>query len=409
LLHNLSHEYLSPGVSVYPIRVLVTDGEQRSALAIVRSLGRAGYHVEVTSTAGRSLAGASRYSRNDHTVPDALEEPVRYGETILALCEQRAIGTLMPVTEASLRVLLPLRSRLSGVLLPFPPYDTFARVSDKEAILAAAAELGIGVPEQTTIFRRNGVAELSIQYPVVLKPWVSVVSDGGRNRKLGVVHVDNPTNLESALAGLPDAAFPILAQRRIVGPGIGIFLLRWNDRTVARFAHRRIREKPPSGGVSVYRESVAVSEEWFDQAERLLESVGWSGVAMVEFKVDDATGLPYLMEVNGRFWGSLQLAVDAGIDFPRLLLEAASGEPTAEPPGYRSGIRLRWEWGDSDHLLARLRRSDEMLHLPPGSPSRLSTIAQVLLPWRPGERWEVLRPSDPKPFLRETGLWFRRR
>jgi predicted ATP-grasp superfamily ATP-dependent carboligase len=392
---------------VDPIRILVTDGEQRSALAIVRSLGRAGHQVAVTSTSGRSLAGASRYSRDDHTVPDALDEPVRFGEKILALCEQTAIGALMPVTEASLRVLLPLRSRLTGVLLPFPPYDTFARVSDKEAILAAAAELGIAVPEQIIISRRNDVADLPIEYPLVLKPWVSVVREGTRNRKLGVFHVDNPAELEAALAGLPGAAFPVLAQRRIVGPGVGIFLLRWNGRTIAHFAHRRIREKPPSGGVSVYRESITVPVEWVAQAERLLECVDWSGVAMVELKLDKASGRPYLMEINGRFWGSLQLAVDAGVDFPRLLLDAALGEVPRVPPSYRVGVRLRWELGDIDHLIARLRSSNTNLHLPEGAPDRLRTILNTALPWRPGDRLEVFRPSDPRPFLREVGSWSR--
>ena len=129
---------------------------------------------------------------------------------------------------------------------------------------------------------------------------------------------------------------------------------------------------------------------------------------MVEFKIDRETGHPYLMEVNGRFWGSLQLAIDSGVDFPRLLLDVASGVNVGDTPSYRSGVRLRWEWGDMDHLLARLRKSSTDLHLPKDSPSRLAASLQVLLPWRPGERWEVLRPTDPRPFFRESRLWFQR-
>jgi predicted ATP-grasp superfamily ATP-dependent carboligase len=323
-------------------------------------------------------------------VPDPLAAPDAFGAAVLARVRERSADVLVPVTEASLRVLLPLRAQLEGVLVPFPDADIFARVSDKEGILDAARSQGIAVPEQVGLQERDTASAGSLEFPVVLKPWVSVVREGGLSRKLGVVHAADRSELEAALRALPDAAFPVLAQRRIVGPGVGIFLLRWNGRTVARFAHRRIREKPPSGGVSVYRESVDVPDAWFTQAERLLESVDWSGVAMVEFKLDEATGRPYLMEINGRFWGSLQLAVDAGVDFPRLLLEAATGAPAGEVPAYRPGIRLRWEWGDLDHLIARLRKSDAALHLPPGSPSRLATIGQVLWPWRPGDRWEIL-------------------
>lgn len=126
---------------------------------------------------------------------------------------------------------------------------------------------------------------------------------------------------------------------------------------------------------------------------------------MVEFKVEEETGIHYLMEVNGRFWGSLQLAVDAGVDFPRLLVGAALGAPAHEPPTYREGIRSRWWWGDVDHLVARLRDGGE----PAGSASggRLPLLADFLALWRPGDRYEVLRADDPGPILRETGTWLR--
>jgi hypothetical protein len=130
---------------------------------------------------------------------------------------------------------------------------------------------------------------------------------------------------------------------------------------------------------------------------------------MVEYKVDAGSGVPYLMEVNARFWGSLQLAVDAGVDFPRLLLAAAAGDHPASINQYRVGVRNRWWWGEVDHLLARLRRSDEDLALPAGAPSRWQAVVDFLMPWRPGDHNEVLKLGDPLPFLRETTNWFRGR
>ncbi|HSE26582.1 MAG TPA: ATP-grasp domain-containing protein, partial [Gemmatimonadales bacterium] len=247
-------------------------------------------------------------------------------------------------------------------------------------------------------------------FPLVLKPARSVGDAGAGRRKLGVRHAASEAELHEILRSLPAEAWPVLAQRRIVGPGVGIFLLTWQGRVVARFAHRRIREKPPSGGVSTYRKSIAADPELVARSHALLEHFGWEGVAMVEYKVDASSGTPYLMEVNGRLWGSVQLAVDAGVDFPALLMAAWAGGPLpAEPPAYREGIRLRWEWGDADHLLARLRRSDAANALPPGAPSRLRALAGVLLPWRPGDRLEVFRLGDPRPFLRETARWMRGR
>ena len=131
---------------------------------------------------------------------------------------------------------------------------------------------------------------------------------------------------------------------------------------------------------------------------------------MIEYKVDAASGTPYLMEINGRFWGSLQLAIDAGVDFPTLLACVAQGRApgTASPVRTEASIRSRWEWGDVNHLLARLRKPREELALPADSPSLRSTVIDMLR-WRRGDRLEVLRLSDPAPFWRETLDWFRRR
>jgi hypothetical protein len=205
---------------------------------------------------------------------------------------------------------------------------------------------------------------------------------------------------------MDDVAYPLLIQQRIVGPGVGIFVLRWNGEVRAVFSHRRIREKPPAGGVSAYRESIEADPSLLARSIALLERFDWEGVAMVEYKVDEATGTPYLMEINGRFWGSLQLAIDAGVDFPRLLVESLEGRPPRAIPEYVPGVRSRWEWGDVDHLVARLLHGPEKLSLPPGSPGRW-TVVRDFLRWTPMDRAEVFRLRDPIPFLRETARWFR--
>jgi predicted ATP-grasp superfamily ATP-dependent carboligase len=241
----------------------------------------------------------------------------------------------------------------------------------------------------------------------VVKPSRSVGEADGLRQKLGVRHAEDAARLREVIAALPQAAFPVLVQERIVGPGQGIFVLRWQARTIARFAHVRLREKPPSGGVSVLAESVPGDPELVQAAEALLAALDWEGVAMVEFKRDASTDRPYLMEINGRFWGSLQLAIDAGVDFPRLLVEATLGGVPRESLTWRSGLRSRWFWGDLDHLLIRLIRSGKVLDLPPGSPSRSGALLRFLgwRPWR--ERDAVFRLNDPMPFLRESAGWIR--
>lgn len=389
-------------------RVLITDGEQRAALAIVRSLGGAGALPFVASRSGESLAGASRFAIADEPILDPLADPATFVEDLARVVERRSIEVLLPVTEAALRPVLQSRTAFPGVEIPFPSSDTFARASDKRQMAELATELGIPVPRQRILNTAADLGSLApdgLRYPLVLKPAVSVGRDQGAGVKLSVGYAADRDQLSRRVDALPAAAFPLLLQERIVGPGVGVFLLRWDGRVLARFAHRRLREKPPSGGVSVYRESIPLPEPATRHAERLLEAIDWQGVAMVEFKYSMDKDIPYLMEVNGRFWGSLQLAVDAGVDFPRLLLEAAVGQAPGPIIEGRPGERLRWLLGDLDHLLIRLRTSADDPTLPPDAPGRLSAIGQFLVPWRPGERWEVLRPRDPRPFFREAAGW----
>jgi predicted ATP-grasp superfamily ATP-dependent carboligase len=389
--------------------VMVTDGEQRAALAIVRSLGRAGYPVHVCSSRFPSLAGASRHARSESSVPDPLGQPDGYARRVADRIRQTGATVVIPVTEASLLALLPHRAVLGEVRIPCPEAAVVSRICDKSLVLRTASDLGLHVPGQRILQRPTdrpaGMADLP--FPVVLKPARSVAGAGPRKVKLGVAYAKTPQELEAKLHGLPDEAFPLLLQQRIVGPGIGVFLLLWDGELIATFAHRRLREKPPSGGVSVYRESVPADPALVIPSRRLLDAFDWQGVAMVEFKVEEASGKAYLMEVNGRFWGSLQLAVDAGVDFPALLVAAALDRHPEPVTTYRAGVRSRWWWGDVDQLLARMRHPASQLALPPGSPGRLRALAEFLVLWRPGDRSEVFRVTDPGPFVRESADWGR--
>jgi predicted ATP-grasp superfamily ATP-dependent carboligase len=382
--------------------VLVTDGEQRAALAIVRSLGRAGYRVFVCSTRARSLAGASRHCAGSAAVPDPLRDPTAFVRAVESLATRWGAETLLPVSEPSLLALLPERERLD-LHIPFPDDATFRRVCDKAAVAEAAARVGIRVPAQHVLHAPGEMDESALRFPLVVKPSRSVVGGAGERSKAAVVHADGAAALRAALRSLPDAAYPLLLQERVMGDGVGVFLLMRDGRAEAAFAHRRLREKPPSGGVSVYRESVALDPDLLRRSEALLREFAWEGVAMVEYK-EDASGTPCIMEINGRFWGSLQLAIDAGVDFPALLLAGGT-----VPAPYRVGVRSRWEWGEVDHLLLRLRRGARELSLPPGAPSRARAAADFLAALGPGSRAEIFRLDDPLPFLRESLDWLRRR
>lgn len=385
--------------------VLVTDAEQRASLAVVRSLGRAGYTVFTCAARPAALAASSRFCRGHAVVPEALTEPDRFVEALVQLVRRHSADVLLPIVDASVLAVLSRRDDLP-VRVPFPALETYRQASDKQGVIEEAVRAGFDVPRQFVIASPGcDLPARVLVFPVVIKPHRSVA--GGM--KHPVRYAEDQEGLEAVLAGLPPAAFPVLIQERIIGPGLGMFFLVWEGKVVARFAHRRLLEKPPAGGVSVRCESVAPDERLLAKAERLLHGLAWQGVAMVECKQDRASGRQYIMEVNGRFWGSLQLAVDAGVDFPLLLVSLALGGSVEPVLSWRSGVRMRWSFGEIDHVVARLRKPGSSLALSPDLPRLGAVLGNWLLAPFQGVRGEVLRWNDPVPALREAMEWVRRR
>ena len=388
-------------------RVLLTDGDDRVALAVARSLAGAGYEVHTTSSHYLSLTSVSRGVHGHHIRWNPLQRPIDYAWEVGSLARRLDAEVLLPISDESCEAILENTDALpSDICLPTPPLLAYRTVCDKGLMLERARAAGLAVPPTVVLKNRDARGIPPEWFPLVLKPRKSVVtaeqlSVWGKRTKTTVAFVEKPEDLAAALARIPPAAFPVLAQKRVQGAGEGIFLLRWNGEYLAEFAHRRIREKPPAGGVSVYRESVPVDPVLGAAAKRLLDQLDWRGVAMVECKQDDATGEPVFMEVNGRFWGSLQLAIDAGVDFPSLLLACAFGRRFSPVARYRTGIRGRWFWGDVDQLYLRLTKSPAALHLPNDERGKLDAVREFLRQ-RPGDREDVFRWSDPLPFALES-------
>lgn len=381
--------------------VIVPDAEQHASLAVIRSLGRAGFRVIAASHAPHPLGFSSRYAECRELIASPLERPEQFSADVERLWKLYGATLLMPVTEQSTRALLEFPLPPGAPQLPVPSARVFSTITDKAALMHLAGSLGISVPQQHLIADLETAANAAaLHFPVVLKPARSL----GIASRFSVQYASAFEDLMQKLRLLPADAFPILAQERIEGPGTGVFLLRWHDAVIARFAHQREREMPPSGGGSISCRSIALEDAPLVDAERLLERLEWNGVAMVEFKVCHRTGRPFLMEINPRFWGSLQLAIDAGVDFPLLLAKAMLGEPTTQQPPYRVGQRLRKIWGELDWALALLRKSSAQLNLPPSFPPRWRALAS-LARFGKTTRVETFRLRDPMPFFTDGRAW----
>ena len=389
------------------MNILVTDGENRSSLAVTRSLGRSGCRILVAGREVTSLASSSKFCSLGISVPDPFREADDYVEAIRNISSREQIDFIIPMTEQTIGLLNPARGMLPGrTVLACPPLDLMQAVSDKSGMCRLAERLQVPVPQTLYL---NGADDLSAtivkidRYPVVVKPSRSRIKEGNGFLSGGVRYASSPAELEELYATSSVLRYPSLIQEKIVGPGTGLFTLYDGNRHLALFSHRRLREKPPSGGVSVVSESVPLDEEMVEHAGRLLKAVGWNGVAMVEFKRDQRDGKAKLMEINGRFWGSLQLAIACGVNFPSLLIDHLQGtRPLIPIRDYRVGHKLKWFLGTLDHLLIRLKHGEKQLNLPPGSPSKVQAVMDFLRIWEKNTSFDVFDRDDPGPFWFES-------
>lgn len=394
------------------MRVLVTDGDNRAALAITRSLGKKGHEVFVGERSQPSLASKSRYSSGSFIYPDPSTDINGFIDSLLEKVRTENIDIVLPVSDITTMLVAEHMGSFEGrCIIPFPTPQALHLAASKDKLIELAANIGVPVPRTVVLSspdEQYDVRGWGIDFPMVVKPHRSrIKTQNGRWISAGVCYAEDEEQLNSIFADKKQE-YPLLIQQRVKGPGIGVFACYEKGRLKAVFSHRRLREKPPSGGVSVLRESIPVREDARQYAEALLDRLGWHGIAMVEFKLDESDGSLKLMEINGRFWGSLQLAIDAGVDFPSLLLDVAAGRDIPRCTEYKAGVKTRWFWGDVDALLMVLFKSRSNLHLPPGHKGRAGYLVEFLKSCVNGTRNEVLRLDDIRPWILETSRWFSR-
>jgi predicted ATP-grasp superfamily ATP-dependent carboligase len=165
---------------------------------------------------------------------------------------------------------------------------------------------------------------------------------------------------------------PLVAYAAVAGP---------DGRVVADAMQAASRIWPPHAGASCRARTVPVDEEVAARAARLFGALGWTGLAELQFVVPP-DGVPRLIDLNGRFYGSLALAVAAGANLPATWAALATGRAVA-PSRARAGVR--YQWLDGDLRRARRERS---------APDLLTTLGAGF-----GAVHSIFSASDPAPAL----------
>jgi predicted ATP-grasp superfamily ATP-dependent carboligase len=323
---------------------------------------------------------------------------------MLAVAAERRVDLIVPVGDEVALLLSEARDRFAGIAtVALPERDAYAKTQDKLATLALARQHGVPTP-RTELVSTVGEARKaagSLGWPLVVKPRSSSARrDGGLVEHYEVSYAEDPAALEAEIGRL-EGHSEVLLQEYCRGEGHGVELLLHRGRPLAAFQHRRLHEVPITGGASSFRESVALDPILYDYSTRLLGALDWTGLAMVEFKVGGDG--PRLMEINGRVWGSLPLAVKSGVDFPARMADLYLAGPPENgrvpDTSYKIGVRSRNLDLEILWIASTLRGSQG--HRLVAVPHRLEALQAALRLVYPKDGFDVLSRKDPRPGMAE--------
>ncbi len=321
-------------------KVLVTDAQMRNSLAIIRSLGSKGLEVTGAEETRFATGFFSKYCKNKIVYPSPSKYPDKFAECLLDAVKRHGYDVIFPVTDSTVVPIAKYKEEFSKyTLIPVPDYEVLMKAIDKARTIKIAQENGIACPKT---YIADNTKELEavkheLQFPVVIKPRRSFGARG-----LTLCQSEEELSLKYPKVVATYGACVIQEYIPPGGEELGVYaLLNFDSELRAVTVQKRLRSYPVSGGPSTLRETVK-RPELIEIALRLLKALRWSGVAMVEFKYDARDSQPKLMEVNPRWWGSLQLSILSGIDFPYLLYKLVT-EGDIEPMlDYKIGVRCRW-------------------------------------------------------------------
>ncbi len=315
------------------MRVFVTDATYKHTLGAVRSLGRKGVYVVAGSSTKYAQSFYSKFCREKVLYPNP-RAAAEFARFMSGYLKDRKIDVLLPIGYLANTALSRHRAELSQhTKLPIASWDSMKTASSKDRTMELAGKLDIKVPRMY-----ESVEEIR-DFPIVVKG----IEESGRVR-----YVNSPEEF----SGIEVSR--CILQEYVPGEGYGFFALFNQGQERAVFMHRRVREYPVTGGPSTAAESI-YDPKLKALGLKLLKALNWHGVAMVEFKKDSRDDEFKLMEINPKFWGSLELAMACGVDFPYLTAKMATEGDIDAVSEYEVGKRFRWPFPDDFlHLVTNL-------------------------------------------------------
>jgi predicted ATP-grasp superfamily ATP-dependent carboligase len=321
------------------MRALVLDqGLDRGSLAAVRALHDDGWSVGVGSPF-RGLSGTSRFAERWHRVP-AAEGGV--GDYLDAVAGAVAEGSYRVVFSADdIGVLALSRHRHEvGAVVPYADHATVVRSIDKLEMTRAAERAGLAVPHTV---EATDEAVAAVAEPTIVKPRLHSVLQPGAPGRLDTTISTTPAEAREAVATIRAAGVEAILQEVVDGE-LASFqaVIDSEGRMLAPVQQRSPRSWPPGSGSAARSHTVGVDPSLSARVLDLFHDLGWFGLAQLQFIAPHGGGEPRLIDLNGRFYSSLALAVASGANLPAIWARLATGLPLRPWRPSRLGCSYQW-------------------------------------------------------------------
>lgn len=316
--------------------LIVEDGFQRGALAAARGLAAAGWEVGTGSPAA-GLAASSRFVARNHELPGPHEDG--FVDAVAAATEAGGYEVVFPAGDGELLTLSAGRERVPAVF-PYATHRVVEEALDKTTLAAAAERAGLRVPSDAG----SG--------PFIVKPRLTAAPGSPR---IYARLAEDRDGAERQAAELRQRGAEPVVQEFIAGDLVALVAVADREgELVASVQQRAERIWPTGTGGSVRAETVPIDGSLLERVTALLSELGWFGLAQAQFQ-QPARGDPVLIDLNGRFYGSLALALAAGVNLPAIWAALGTGRELPPVSPARTGVRYHWLEADLRRAAAERR------------------------------------------------------
>lgn len=321
--------------------VLLTDAQQRKTLSAMRSLGMRGIKSDCCEAFGFNLSRFSKYCANFYLSPNAGENSKDYLEFLLRYTSKHEDSVVFPMDDDTMKIFIDNRKILeSKCRFVIPPKESFYLALKKDLAVKRAQEKSIRCPlsvsskEDKVVYK----AVCEMKFPLIIKP---VDSSGSRGMKIVKSREDFEEAYDEVNKNQP---FPVVQEFLSVSEKIDVCMI-YNKQSQLRgcFVQRELRNYPDLIGPSTIQESI-IHEKAKSLAEKFMDGLDWQGVVELEFIVEKGSNDLVFMEVNPRFWASVEMSVQAGVDFPHMYYLIATTGDCAEVTEYKIGKKVKWSF-----------------------------------------------------------------